>query len=180
MIMEVLIAFALIVAALIVFIATRPSTFRVSRSATIPTPSSVLFAAVNDLHQWEAWSPWARLDPHAENTYEGSPSGVGSVFRWKGNGKVGQGSMTILESVPDQLIRIKLEFLKPFQATNLAEFTFEPKGNQTVVTWSMSGTNNFVGKAVGLFINCDKMCGDMFEQGLSNLKTVTQSLTVSS
>jgi hypothetical protein len=178
MIIEILLVLAAILVVLAIVIARRPSTFRVSRSAAIPAPDSVVFAEVNDLHRWTAWSPWTRLDPQAENIYEGSPSGVGSIMRWKGK-KTGEGGMTILESQPDRLIRIKLEFIKPFRATNLVEFTFQPQENGTLVTWTMTGTNSFVAKAMGLFINCDQMCGRMFEDGLANLKTVTEEMAVS-
>ena len=176
MLIEFLIGVAVLVALLALFVATRPAAG--SRSAVIPTPASVLFADVSDFHRWEAWSPWAKLDPDAVNTYSGAESGAGAVFRWSGNNRVGEGIMTNLESRPNTLVRIKLEFLKPFKATNTAEFIFEPQGNGTRVTWSMTGTNNFVGKAMGLLMNCDKMVGGMFEKGLVNLKTVTEQMTV--
>jgi hypothetical protein len=175
MILYILIAVAVIVIAFIAVVASRPSDFRVTRSATIPAPAAVVFAQVNDLHKWQAWSPWARLDPAARNTYEGAASGTGAIFRWAGNNKVGEGSMIITESRPSGLVRFRLEFLKPFKATNTAEFAFKPEGNQTMVTWSMFGKSNFMFKAMGLFMNCDKMCGDQFEQGLANMKSVVES-----
>lgn len=113
------------------------------------------------------------MDPAAKNSYAGVPSGEGAMFSWAGNNKVGEGRMTLMESRPNELIRIKLEFLKPFQATNTAEFTFQPAGNGTQVTWSMSGRNNFMAKAFVLIMNCDKMIGGEFEKGLANLKDVT-------
>ena len=180
MIIDILIVLAVIVIGLIVFIASRPSDFIITRSATIPAPASVLFDQVNDLHLWNAWSPWARMDPNSEKTYEGVKSGVGAIFRWKGNKEVGQGSMTILESVPDKLVRIRLDFLVPFKATNFAKFTFEPKGDQTLVTWSMTGNNSFIAKAVVMVMNCDKMIGGIFEKGLVNLQEVTAQMTVNS
>jgi hypothetical protein len=172
MIIYILIGLTVIVAGLVVIVAMQPTDFCISRSATILAPASTLFEEVNDFHKWEAWSPWARLDPTAKNSYEGAPSGVGAIYRWVGNNQVGQGSMTLMESRPDNLIRIKLEFLKPFQATHTAEFTFKPSGDQTVVTWSMSGKNNFAAKVVVLLMNCDRMVGTQFEQGLENLKTM--------
>jgi hypothetical protein len=141
----------------------------------ISTPPEKIFPHVNDLHQWEAWSPWAKMDPACKNTFEGSPAGTGAIFSWAGNKKVGEGRMTILESQPDQLIRIKLEFFKPFKATNTAEFIFKPEGNQTIVTWSMFGKNNFMGKAFGLIMNCDKMVGGDFEKGLAAMKSVAET-----
>src|SRR4030095_433305 len=113
--------------------------------------------------------------PNAKNTFEGPSAGEGAVFRWAGNKNVGEGSMTITESRPNDLIRIRLEFLKPFAATNATEFTFTPQGNQTLVTWTMSGKNNFIAKAIGLFIDCDKMIGGMFEKGLAQMKSLAEA-----
>ena len=97
------------------------------------------------------------------------------MFRWAGNEEVGEGSMTITESRPSDLIRIKLEFLKPFEATNTAEFTFKPEGSETAVTWSMEGQNNFIAKAVCLFMNMDQMLGGQFEKGLASMKSVAEA-----
>ena len=145
------------------------------RSATISAPAPAVFAQVNDFHNWEAWSPWAKLDPAAKATFEGPSTGTGAIFKWAGNKEVGEGSMTITESRPSDLIRIKLEFLRPFEATNSAEFTFKPEGNRTGVTWSMEGKNNFIAKAVCLFMNMDKMVGGQFEQGLAQMKAVVEA-----
>jgi hypothetical protein len=177
MMLITLIVAILLIAALLLFVGTRPDNFTVTRSATLPAPASLVFEQVNDLYKWQAWSPWARMDPNAKNTHSGSPSGVGSVFEWSGS-KTGAGRMTIVESRPNDYIKIKLEFFKPFKANNTAEFTFQPEGEQTLVTWSMSGQNNFMAKAFGLFVDCEKMCGDMFLQGLANLKEVTEGMTV--
>ena len=167
-----LIAIAVILIAIIA--AMQPSDFRVTRTATITAPASAVFPHVNDLQKWDAWSPWAKLDPNAKNSFEGPASGVGAIMRWVGNNKVGQGSMTIMESRPDEFIQFKLEFLKPFAATNTAEFTFNSESNQTTVTWCMYGKNNFMGKAMGLFMSCDKMVGGQFEKGLATLKSVVE------
>jgi hypothetical protein len=145
------------------------------RSASVSAPAPTVFAQVNDFHKWEAWSPWAKLDPAAKATFEGPSAGIGAIFRWAGNKEVGEGSMTITESRPSDLIRIKLEFLKPFAATNRAEFTFKPQGDQTVVTWSMEGKNNFMAKAFCLFMNMDKMVGSQFEKGLANMKALAEA-----
>ena len=172
---KILIGFAVIVVAFVGIVAVQPSEFRVARAATISAPASAVFAQVNDFHNWEAWSPWAKLDPAMEQTFEGSPAGTGAVYAWSGNKQVGEGRTTITESRPGELIRIKLEFVKPFTATNTTEFTFKPEGNQTLVTWSMSGKNNFMSKAVGLFMNCEKMVGGQFEQGLAQMKSVVEA-----
>src|SRR5258708_1263894 len=149
----ILSAVAVLLVVLIVVVAMQPADFRVTRSATISGPPAEVFAQVNDFHKWEAWSPWAKLDPAMKQTYEGAPAGTGAIYTWNGNKNVGEGRMTITESRPSDLIRINLEFLKPFKATNTAEFTFKPDGSQTVVTWSMSGRHHFIMKAFGLFMS---------------------------
>jgi len=170
----ILLAAAAIVVLLLIIVATRPSDFRVTRTGRIAAPLAVVFDNVNDLHKWEAWSPWAKLDPNAKSTYSGPISGAGSSMAWAGNNKIGQGRMTITDSRPGEKVQFRLEFLKPFKATNTAEFTFKSEGEQTAVTWSMFGKNNFMGKVIGLFMNCDKMVGGQFEQGLANLDSISQ------
>jgi uncharacterized protein YndB with AHSA1/START domain len=160
-------------AGLVAIIALQPADFMITRTAAIPAPAAVVFDHINDFHKWEAWSPWAELDPKAKNTYSGAPSGEGAIFTWAGNSKVGAGKMTLLESRPNQLIRIKLEFLKPFKAVHRTEFTFSPGGEITTVTWTMTGKNNFMAKAFTMVMNCDKMVGGQFEKGLNNLKNAT-------
>ena len=171
----ILIALPLVIAVLGTIVALQSSEFRVVRSAILSAPAQALFALVNDFHRWEAWSPWEKLDPALERSYDGAPAGVGAVYSWVGNNQVGEGRMTILESHPNDLIRIKLEFLKPFAATHTAEFTFKPEGDRTRVTWNMFGEKNFLSKAIGLFMNMDKMIGDNFEQGLAQLESAAKA-----
>jgi hypothetical protein len=171
----ILISLAVIVLVLVVVVAMQPSEFRVARSTAVSASPPTVFAQVNDFHKWEAWNPWGKIDPAMKQAYEGAPAGTGAAYTWAGNNEVGEGRMTIIESRPSDLIRIKLEFLKPFAATNTAEFTFKPESNQTVVTWSMVGENNFVAKAVHLFMNMDKMIGGQFEKGLASLKAVAEA-----
>jgi hypothetical protein len=175
MLIKILIALIVIVAVFAIIVAVQPSEFRIVRSASISAPAPEVFAQVNDFHKWQAWSPWAKLDPAAKATFEGPSAGTGAIFRWAGNKEVGEGSMMIIESRPSEVIRIKLEFLKPFAATNTAEFTFKPEGNKTAVTWSMSGRNNFIAKAFCLFMNVDKMVGSQFEKGLASMKSVAEA-----
>src|SRR5216117_3366127 len=162
MLTKILIALAVIVVGFIVVVAMRPSEYRVARTTTISAPAPAVFAQVNDFHRWEAWSPWATLDPAMKQTYEGAPAGTGAIYAWAGNNEVGEGRMTLTESRPSDLIRIRLEFLKPFAATSTAEFAFKPEGNRTVVTWSMAGNVNFMAKIVHLFMDMDRMIGDKF------------------
>ncbi|AMK78425.1 MULTISPECIES: SRPBCC family protein [Methylomonas] len=167
----------LVVAVLIVLLlaSKQPETFQVTRSASMAVPPETVFVQINDLQKWEAWSPWAKLDPNAKNSFSGPQAGVGASMSWAGNNKVGEGSMTIIESRPHDLIRFKLDFLKPFKASNTAEFTFKSEGNNTVVVWSMYGKNNFIGKIMSLIMNCDKMVGGQFEQGLSAMKAIVEA-----
>ncbi|MCQ8183148.1 SRPBCC family protein [Methylomonas sp. SURF-1] len=171
----ILIVAAVALAAFAVMALRQPDTFSVSRTLTMAAPASAVFAQVNDLRKWNAWSPWAKLDPNARNSFEGPDAGVGAVMRWSGNNQVGQGSMTIVDSRPDSFIRFNLEFLKPFKASNVAEFSFESIGAETVVTWTMSGRNNLVGKAMSVVMNCDKMVGGQFEQGLAAIKSIVEA-----
>jgi uncharacterized protein YndB with AHSA1/START domain len=166
-----LIAVPAIVVLFCIVVALQPADFRVTRAATFSAPPELVFQQVNELKKWDAWSPWAKLDPNAKSTFEGPAAGVGASMTWAGNSKVGEGRMTISESRPNELVQLKLEFLKPFQAVSTAEFTFTSQGGETTVTWSMFGKNNFMGKAIGLFMNCDKMMGPEFEKGLASLKT---------
>jgi carbon monoxide dehydrogenase subunit G len=171
----VLIGLLAVVVVLLVVIALQPAAFRIERSATMAAPPAAVFAQVNDFHNWEAWNPWQKVDPTARNTYSGAAAGPGSTFAWQGNKDVGEGRMTILESRPNELVKIKLEFLKPFAATNTADFTFVPSGGQTRVTWAMSGENGFMGKAIGLVMNMDQMVGGQFEKGLADLKSIVEA-----
>lgn len=175
MIKKILILAGVIVALLVAVIASQPNEFRITRSTVIHSSPEKVFEQVNNFHNWERWSPWAKLDPTSQVAYEGPAAGVGAVFRWAGNDQVGQGSNTIVESRPNELIRIKLEFIKPFQGVSTAEFNFDAEGGRTSVTWSMYGKNNFIGKAVSLIMNCDKMVGAQFEAGLANLKKITET-----
>src|SRR5438552_10530725 len=102
MLKKFLIAIAAIIVVFVVVVALQPSEFRIVRSATISAPPSDVFAQVNDFHNWEAWSPWAKLDPAAKNSFEGPSAGTGAIFKWSGNGDVGEGIMTLTESRPSE------------------------------------------------------------------------------
>lgn len=175
MLRKILIASAVAIVALAIIISRRPDTFRLSRSTLIQAPPDRVFSQVNDFRHWEAWSPWAKLDPNSKATFEGAASGKGAVFKWSGNDKVGEGRQEIIESQPPSRILIKLDFIKPFAATNQTEFTFQSETGGTRATWTMSGHNNFIAKAFSLFMDCEKMVGPDFEKGLSNLKALVES-----
>jgi hypothetical protein len=174
MLIKILLVAAALIVVLVVVIALRPASFRYERSMTIAAPASAIFPLIDDQHQWLKWSPWANLDPDIKQSFEGAETGVGSIYIWEGNHEVGAGKITLVESKPGELVRFKLEFTKPFQGTNMADFTFKPEGDKTVVTWSTYGPNTFMSKAFGLFVNCEKMCGDMLEKGLVQLKGLAE------
>jgi hypothetical protein len=138
-------------------------------------PAPTVFAQVNELRKWKAWSPWAKKDPNAKESYEGPAAGTGAIMSWAGNNEVGEGRMTIVESRPAELVRFKLEFFKPFAATNTAAFEFRPEGQGTRVTWTMNGRNNFIGKAMCLVFDMDKMVGGDFEQGLAGIRQIVEA-----
>ena len=168
-------AVAAVIVIFVAVVAMQPAEFRIERSATIRAPAPAAFEQVNDFQNWRAWSPWEKVDPTLKRKYEGPRAGTGAVYAWQGNNDVGEGRMTITESRPAELVRIKLEFFKPFAATNDAEFKFKPAGaDSTAVTWTMTGQNNFLSKAICLFVDMDRMVGGMFDQGLNQMKSVVE------
>ncbi len=171
----ILIAVAVVIVVFLMIVALQPSGFRVTRSTSIAAPPEAVFPHVNELRKWDAWSPWLELDRNAKTSFEGPPAGKGSVMAWAGNSKVGEGRMTITECRPNELVRFKLEFFKPMAGTSEAEFAFKPQGNQTEVTWTMTGKNNFIARAMCLFLNMDKMIGGRFERGLAQLRSIAEA-----
>ena len=163
-----------LVVALLLFAATKPDTFRVQREASIKAPPEKIFAHINDLHRWGSWSPWEKLDPAMRRTYGGAVQGKGAVYEWDGNLNVGKGRMEITDTSPPSKVVIKLDFVKPFEAHNMAEFTLEAKGDLTNVTWAMYGPNPYLAKVIHIFFSMDRMVGKQFETGLANLKTIAE------
>jgi len=160
-------------------ISLRPSTYVVQRSATISAPPNIVFAQINDLRAWDAWSPWSKLDPNSKTTFSDPSAGKGASFSWDGNDRIGAGTMTILESKPDEIVAIDQEFTRPFAGKSRVAFVLRPEGMGTVVQWKMDGVNDFIGKAICMFMDMDAMVGKDFEQGLANLKAVTEQQAAS-
>jgi hypothetical protein len=173
--MKIVIIVGLVIIVFLVFAASRPSQYRIERSATISAPAAAIFPQINDLHKSAVWSPWLKIDPNVKVAYEGAAAGVGASSTWAGNNDVGEGRQTIVESKADELVRIKLEFVKPMAGVATADFALQPEGAKTRVTWSMYGDNNFIGKIFCIFMNQDKMIGTQFEKGLENLKALTET-----
>ena len=161
------------VIAVVVLASMKPDEFRIERSATINASPEKVLPLVNDFHNWPGWSPWEKLDPNLQRTFDGPASGKGAIYAWNGNDKVGQGRMEILESAPTQL-DIKLDFIKPFASSNRTEFVLHPQGDATVVTWTMTGPSQFITKLMGVFFSMDKMVGKDFEKGLAQLKAAAE------
>ena len=163
-----------LVAALLIYAATRPDTFRLQRSMTINAPADKVFPFINDFHHWPSWSPWEKMDLGMKKTLSGSPQGKGAVYEWDGNKDVGTGRMEVLDSIPASKILIKLDFFKPFEAHNTAEFTLTPSAGSTQVTWAMYGPQPYIMKVMGLFCSPERMVGPQFEKGLADLKTLSE------
>ena len=164
-----------LVAVLGAVIASRPATFELKRSLLINASPEFVFAQVNDFKAWAAWSPWDRMDPAMKKTYSGAETGVGAHYAWVGNKDVGEGSMTITDSKPVEHIGLDLEFITPFPAKNRTDFDFAQTGDGTTVTWTMSGKNDFMGKAASLVMDLEKKVGPDFEKGLAAMKTASET-----
>lgn len=167
-------ALIVVVVGLVGYAASKPDTFRVSRSITVQAPPEKIAAQVNDFHAWKAWSPFEARDPELKRTFSGPPSGVGSVYAYEGNAKVGSGRMEILELTP-QATLVDLQFLKPMESHNTATFHYEPQGEWTRVTWQMDGPMTLVSKIMDVVFNMDRMVGPDFETGLANLKRLAEA-----
>jgi hypothetical protein len=164
---------AVAVIAIVIFAATKPATYHVERSTTIAAMPEKISPLLNDFHNWDQWSPWAKLDPSMRVSYSGPRAGQGAIYEWQGNKKVGKGRMEIL-AVEPTLTSIKLDFLSPFESHNRTNFVLEPQGSATRVTWTMDGPNTFMSKLMSVFVSMDKMIGKDFDTGLSQLKSAAE------
>jgi hypothetical protein len=160
---------------ILILASQKPDEFYVTRSAVIEARPAVVFEKVNNLQNWNSFSPWAKLDPDAKVAFEGPKAGKGAAFKWDGDGNVGAGTMTITESKRNELVKFKLDFKRPFEDTSTVDFTFHPDSKGTFVTWSMHGENNFFAKIISVVMDCDKMMGKFFEEGLANLNRVSKA-----
>jgi uncharacterized protein YndB with AHSA1/START domain len=167
---------AIAIAIVLIFASTKPAAFAIQRSAVMQAPAETVFPLINNFHQWTKWSPWENRDPALKRTYSGAESGKGAVYAWDGNKNVGSGRMEILDASSPSKITIKLDFLKPFEAHNTAEFTFVPErdASATNVIWVMRGPSSFMSKVMQVFMDFDKMIGKDFETGLANLKALAE------
>jgi uncharacterized protein YndB with AHSA1/START domain len=164
-----------IVIAVIAVVATQPGAYKVTRTATIAASPEAVFNLIDDFHQWEGWSPWAKLDPAMKTTYSGAPAGPGAKYHWLGNKEVGEGRMTILSTEPPNVVKVNLEFIKPFESESITTFTLAPEGTGTRVEWAMEGNSSFMMKAFMLFTSMDSTVGPDFERGLSQMKQLAEA-----
>jgi hypothetical protein len=171
---RLLIGIVLLLIAAAVVVWFQPDDYRLTRSTVIAAPAAAIFPHVNDLRQWEDWSPWAKLDPAAKVTFAGPQAGAGASFKWDGNDKVGAGTMTITESKPNERVATRTDFIKPFEGTSRADFIFSQQGDQTNVIWTMTGKHNFISKAMCLVMSMERTVGPDFEKGLRQLKMVAE------
>jgi uncharacterized protein YndB with AHSA1/START domain len=165
---------AIAIAVVLILTATKPNTLRVQRAVSIKAPAERIFPLISDFQQWRSWSPYEQKDPAMKRTYGGAERGKGAVYAWDGDKNVGSGRMEILEALAPSKIVIKLDFFRPFEGHNTAEFTMLPQGDGTHVTWLMHGPANFMSRLIQVFMNLDRMIGRDFEAGLANLKTITE------
>ncbi len=165
----------LFIAAMLIYAATKPNSFRIQRSLEIKASPDQIFPLINNFHAWEAWSPWERVDPAVKRTYLGESSGQGAIYEWRGNQDIGQGRMEIIESQSPARLVIKLDFIKPIEAHNTVEFVLESHGDATTMTQSMYGPSPFISRVMGLFFNMEKMVGEKYEEGLARIKSIVES-----
>lgn len=170
----VLAVIVLVIGGFLAYAATRPDTFRVQRSASIRAAPEKIYPLIVDLNAWRTWSPYEKKDPAMQRTLTGPTSGKGAQYAWSGNKDVGKGQMEIVDVAPPSKVVIKLDFLAPFEAHNMAEFTLQPKGDGTDVTWAIHGPSPFISKVMGIFFNFDTMIGKDFEDGLASLKAIAE------
>ena len=173
MLKTLLLIVAAAIAALLIYAATKPDAFRIQRSATIAAPPEKVFALINDLRQFNTWNPFAKMEPTVIITYDATSAGVGGAYNWQGE-KTGVGRMQITESVPAQRVSAKLDFTKPFEAHNVVDFTVQPQGNGSTVTWAMHGPMPYLNRLMTIFFDMDKTVGKDFEAGLANLKALAE------
>ncbi len=165
---------ALAIAVVLIFAASKPNSFRVQRAIAVTAPAEKIFPLINDFHHWSAWSPYEHRDPAMKRSFSGAGAGKGAIYAWDGNKNIGSGRMEILESASPSKILIKLDFFRPFEGHNTAEFTMLPHAGTTDLTWVMYGPASFISKLMQVFMSLDNMIGKDFETGLANLKKLTE------
>ena len=171
---KIIIGLSVLILIVLAVAALQPGTYSVTRSIAIKAPPEKIQSLISDFHQWPQWSPWEKLDPGMTRTFSGAPKDLGAVYAWEGNKNVGSGRMEIVGLTPPAKVNIKLDFFQPMASTAMTDFVLEPKGDTTVVSWTMSGKTDFMAKLMTIFVSMDSMIGPAFESGLSQMKTVAE------
>jgi hypothetical protein len=174
MLKKIAIGIVVVLAIICGMAAMKPDSYTVVRNASIKAPPEKIVTLINDFHNWGSWSPWEHLDPNMKRTFSGAASGKGAIYNWEGNKDVGAGRMEITDQALPGKVDIKLDFLEPFQSSNVTVFTLEPKGEMTNVTWTMSGPAPFITKLMMVFTSMDAMIGKDFEKGLAQMKATAE------
>ena len=177
MMQKILVGLIATIGSFVALILLQPSDYRVSRTMVMSAPAPDIFAQIDNFHRWQAWSPWAKRDPAAKASFDGPASGKGAVFAWSGNNEVGEVRMTLTESRPGESVTIKTDFVKPFVGTSYSDFSLKPDGSGTSVSWTISGQNDFIAKAICLFVSMDKVLGGEMEKGLAGIKQLVEADT---
>ena len=174
MIESIVMVIVVLLVAILIYAASRPNTFLVERSTSIKAPAEKIFPLINDFREWEPWSPWEKIDPSVKRSYSGAVNGEGAIYEWNGNKEIGKGRMEIIESSPPSKVILKIDFIKPFEAHNTIEFTLVTQGDSTMVTQAMYGPCPYLSRLMGIFFSMDKMVGQKYEEGLANLKAISE------
>jgi hypothetical protein len=174
MIEFIVMVIVVLLVAILIYAASRPNTFLVERSTSIKAPAEKIFPLINDFREWEPWSPWEKIDPSVKRSYSGAVNGEGAIYEWNGNKEIGKGRMEIIESSPPSKVILKIDFIKPFEAHNTIEFTLVTQGDSTMVTQAMYGPCPYLSRLMGIFFSMDKMVGQKYEEGLANLKAISE------
>ena len=174
MLSTVLMILGLLVLVALLYVATRPNSFRYARSASMRAPPEKVFPLINNLRTLNTWMPFVKPDPNIKLDYSGPESGKGATNDFSGNSQVGAGRLEITDSQPPNKVTMRLVMTRPMACDNTVEFTLVPAGSMTNVTWAMSGKNSLMSKLMCLAMNPDKMIGGMFEKGLADLKGLAE------
>ncbi|MFC5522756.1 SRPBCC family protein [Polaromonas jejuensis] len=163
------------IAAVLALASAKSDTFRVQRQTAIQAPPEKIFPLINDYRNWGAWSPYEKKDPAMKRSFSGPAAGKGAAYGWESTGGgVGMGDMLITESVPSSLIKIDLNFTKPFEAHNKVVFSIQPQAGGSTVSWEMQGPAPLMSRVMQVFFNMDQMVGKDFEDGLVAMKAAAE------
>jgi uncharacterized protein YndB with AHSA1/START domain len=173
MALKIALLILLLIVLLLLFAATKPNSFRVQRSITMHAPQERVFALINDLHAWDAWSADNDGGTVAK-IYTGPASGKGAMAEWDAAGRAGSAKMLITESVPPSRVSVNVDWRKPFEAHNLNEFTMQPRGEEIEITWNIQASNSYSMKLIGIFVNMKSEFAKHMDSGLTNLKNAAE------